>query len=184
MKRVLAVLLMVTPLFGIAAEEGAAKPAGAAEDDFRYSPLQVSFTPAIQIVREQVPIYGLKLNPGAGQNDVVWGADLGLLSREKSVRGLQANLGNYVEDRLTGVQIGLVNGTKNMEGLALGAANWWDGGTVCGTSVGLANRAGTVVGAQIGLYNYCKKMTGVQVGLFNYIADKKIPFYPFLNATW
>jgi len=182
MKRVLAVLLMVAPVFAVAAEEAAAK--APAEPDFAYSAFQVSFSPQIQIVGKQVPIRGLKLNCFAGDSDRVWGADLGLMSREGEMRGLQANFGNYVDGKLLGAQIGVVNGTKDLTGLAIGAANWWEGGTLHGAAIGLANITGEAVGTQIGLFNYAKKMTGAQVGLFNVIADKKIPFYPILNITW
>lgn len=184
MKRVLAALLMVAPVFAVAAEEAAKPEAAAAKPDFTYSVLQVSFTPQIQIVGKEVPIRGLKLNCFAGESDQVWGADLGLMSRESELRGLQANLGNYVDGKLLGVQIGVVNGTKDFTGLAIGGANWWDSGTLHGAAIGLANITGEVVGAQIGVFNYCTKMTGAQVGLINIVADKKIPFYPFLNITW
>jgi hypothetical protein len=170
---------MVTPVFAMAAEVEA--PAAA---DFRWSPAQVSFSPQIQIVGKQVPIYGLKLNVGVGDSDLVWGADLGLLSREGELRGLQANLGNCIETKALGLQLGLVNGAKDFTGLAIGAANWWDTGTLHGAAVGLANITGEVVGAQLGVFNYCKTLTGAQVGLVNVVADKKIPFYPFLNVTW
>ena len=186
MKRVLLASCLLVAVWSLRAQEvPAAAPAAAGEHE--CFPLQIAIwpeAPVIQIVGRDMPVHGLKLNVFSGRNDEVHGLDLGLFSRGNDLRGVQMNAGNYVETKAVGLQVGIVNGTKDLVGVGIGAVNYWDGGTVAGVQIGLANISSTVTGVQIGLFNHCRTMKGVQIGLYNRIETKAIPFFPILNAAW
>lgn len=143
-------------------------------------PLQVSLWPTAQLVCADTPVAGLRLNLLYGDNVVMQGLDLGVVSGSDCCDGIQINAVNWVRDLAMGLQIGLANTMGAAEGLTIGGMNTART-TMTGVQIGILNYAEEAAGLQVGLINSADTMVGLQVGLVNIIRDARVPALPILN---
>ncbi len=143
-------------------------------------PLQVSLWPPVQVVCADTNVAGLRLNLLYGDNVVMQGLDLGVVSGSDCCDGIQINAVNWVRDLALGVQIGLANTMGAAEGLTIGGMNTART-TLTGVQIGILNYAEEAAGLQIGLLNSADTMVGLQIGLVNIIHDARVPALPILN---
>ena len=178
------------------------------------SPLQISFFPPYQLVPVEKDVCGLRLNLPLGENDNIYGLDLGFVGGTNSCNGIMLNLfGNFNMGGSTkGVELaGLINfnigglnltteggsGTRGIELAGCLNLNLGDidgiqiaglantGGEVRGIQVaGLYNGATSVRGIQIGLINVTQELSGLQIGLINYIRESPVPILPVINLKF
>ena len=147
---VLALLVLATPAFAQA------------------KPINIALVTPIQIVPEDEPVSGFRLNLIYGKNSAMTGFDLGIA--------------NHVVGHMKGVQWGWVNMSGSMVGWADGIVNYTTG-EFEGFQWGGVNYAGRINGLQLGLVNYAERANGVQVGLINII--KEGGMFPFMIiANW
>jgi hypothetical protein len=142
-------------------------------------PLQIAFWPPVQVVCPDSDVRGLKLNLPYGDNQLVQGLDVGLVSGSELFGGIQVNLGNWVRDLATGLQVGLANTNGAQEGLSIGLMNRVDT-RLTGMQIGLLNQAEEAGGMQVGLINTADSMVGIQIGLVNVMRDCRVPCMPVL----
>jgi len=152
-----------------------------------WSPIQLSLVNPAQVFAASKRIIGLRLNAVYGVNDTVFGVDVGLAGRARSIVGIQANAFNQSgELRLfssspspvAGVQLGVVNLSLGLHGVQLGAANIGD---VVGVQLGVTNMGGAVglrvgvlhLGAtrgwELGVINIDDEIVGVRTGVLNLV---------------
>ncbi|MBT8373106.1 MAG: hypothetical protein KJO34_19225 [Deltaproteobacteria bacterium] len=159
--------------------------------------LQISFFSPYQLVSAEKDVCGLRLNLPIGENENLYGLDLGLVGvTNNSYNGAMLNIvGNFNAGSSTkGIVAGLINfnigglnlttkgglGTKGIElggflNLNLGdiqgmqIAGLANIGNIDGIQVaGLHNGGIEVRGVQVaGLYNYAESVRGIQIGLIN-----------------
>jgi hypothetical protein len=147
-----------------------------------FTPLQISLAPPAQIVPQDVPVWGLRLN-------VVYGV-------QQRVFGLDAGLFNEVGENLSGIGVGILNiARKDASGFQAGAANTVSGefrglqvafanhneGNLAGAQIGAGNVTQGGFGLQVGVYNHASSLKGVQIGLFNVNENGFLPFFPIFN---
>jgi hypothetical protein len=152
------------------------------------SPLQLSFFSPYQLVPAEKDVCGLRLNLPVGENDNLYGLDLGFVgATNNSYNGIMLNIfGNFNAGGSTkGIELaGLINfnigglnieteGGSGTKGIELAGCLNLNFGDIDGIQVaGLANTGGDVRGIQIaGLCNYGIEVRGIQgAGLYN-VAD-------------
>jgi hypothetical protein len=154
--------------------------------------LQVSISPDVQLVGQDEPVSGLRLNLPYGKNTSFSGLDLGFLSSStQDADALQVNLiGNLVEQNGTGAQVSCLNVVYNsMKGLqigllfndnykfsGIGIAGGFNKYTDEGNGILIAacgNYGEVLKGAQIGLCNIATYSTGLQIGVLNYAKNAR-----------
>ncbi len=143
-------------------------------------PLQLALWPPIQVVCKDSTVQGLKLNLPYGDNELVQGIDLGLISGAECFEGVQVNVVNWVRDLASGIQVGVANNDGAMDGLSVGVGNRVST-TMTGLQVGVMNVAEDAKGLQIGVINVTETMVGLQIGLVNVIREARVPVLPILN---
>jgi len=179
-----------------------------------YSPLQISLFPPYQLVSAEKDVCGLRLNLPVGENENIYGLDLGFVGITKnSYNGIMLNLfGNFSVGSTKGIELaGLINfnlsgpilmteggsGAKGIEIAGCLNLNLGDidgiqiaglantGNEVRGIQIaGLYNGADSVRGIQIGLINVTQKLSGLQIGLINYIRESPVPILPIINLKF
>lgn len=143
-------------------------------------PLQIGIWPPVQTVCPDSDVKGLKLNLPYGDNELVQGLDVGVVSGSELFGGIQVNLANWVRELATGIQVGLVNRNGSLEGLSIGLINAVDR-DFAGLQIGILNQAETAGGVQIGLVNTAESMVGIQIGLVNVMRDCRVPVIPIVS---
>ena len=190
---------LFTFLFSLFTAALCAAPAFAAA----FSPLQIGLgSPDWQLVSEDTPVYGLRLNLPGFFNDTVAGLDLGLLSDDTATfSGLRLNAISYSHDCngiaialfdmaafLNGVQIAPLAVAGNACGLQIGLGT--DAEELHGVQIGLFNgtrhfsSSPSVHGLQLGLVNYAHSLHGLQIGLLNIVPGSPLPVLPLLRASF
>ena len=175
-----------------------AAPASAAA----FSPLQIGLgSPDWQLVSEDTPVIGVRLNLPRSFNDTVAGLDLGLLSDDTTTfSGLRLNAISHSHDCngiaialfdmaafLNGVQIAPLAIAGNACGLQIGLGT--DAKELHGVQIGLFNgtrhfsSSPSVRGLQLGLVNYAHSLHGLQLGLLNIVPSSALPVLPLLRAS-
>ena len=168
-----------------------------------FSPLQIGLgSPDWQLVSEDTPVVGLRLNLPKSFNDTVAGLDLGLLSDDTATfSGLRLNAVSFSHTCngiaialfdmvvfLNGIQIAPIAVAGNASGLQIGLGT--DAEELHGVQIGLFNgtrhfsSSPTVRGLQIGLVNYARSLHGLQIGVLNFVSDSSIPCLPLLRASF
>ena len=186
-------------LFSLFTAALCAAPASAAA----FSPLQIGLgSPDWQLVSEDTPVIGLRLNLPRSFNDTVAGLDLGLLSDDTTTfSGLRLNAISYSHDCngisialfdmavfLNGIQIAPLAIAGNACGLQIGLGT--DAEELRGVQIGLFNgtrhfsRSPTVHGLQIGIVNYARSPHGLQIGLVTIATESDYPCLPLLRASF
>ncbi len=163
------------------------------------SPLQISFTGSYQLVPAEKDVYGLRLNLPVGENDNIYGLDLGFVGITKnSYNGIMLNLfGNFSAGSTKGIELaGLINfnisgpilmteGGSGAKGIQLAGLMNLNLGDIDGIQIaGLFNSAQSVRGIQIGLINVTEELSGLQIGLVNYIRESPVPILPIINLKF
>ena len=185
MKKILLAACILATAAGFAREDGYEL-----DDDYGWSPVGIGFFCPLQLPGYESDIYGLRLNLIYGNNQRVYGIDLGVSGHSRGpVYGLEAQLFNWNEDIVEALQIGAIAnvtmydvnafqiagfanvGHGSMCGLAIaGGINWTD--TMGGMQIaGLANRNNDNSGGfQIaGIVNTTRNTwTGASLGFLNY----------------
>ena len=168
-----------------------------------FSPLQIGLgSPDWQLVSEDTPVIGLRLNLPRSINDTVAGLDLGLLSDDTATfSGLRLNAISYSHD-CNGIAIALFDMAVNLNGTQI--APLAIAGNACGLQIGLGTDAKELRGVQIGLFNgtrhfssspsvhglqlglvnYAHSLHGLQIGLLNIVPDSPLPVLPLLRASF
>ena len=148
------------------------------------SPIQTSLFPPYQLVPAEKDVCGLRLNLPFGENDNIYGLDLGFVGGTRnSCNGIMLNLlGNFnIGGSTKGIELtGLMNfnigglnltteGGSGTKGIQLaGCLNLNLGDIDVIQIAGLANTGGKVRGIQVaGLYNGAASVRGIQIGLIN-----------------
>jgi len=168
-----------------------------------FSPLQIGLgSPDWQLVSEDTPVIGLRLNLPGSFNDTVAGLDLGLLSDDATTfTGLRLNAISHshacngiaialfdMAVFLNGIQIAPLAVAGNACGLQIGLGT--DAKELHGVQIGLFNgtrhlsSSPSVRGLQIGLVNYANSLRGLQIGLLNIVPDSSYPYLPLLRASF
>ncbi|MBQ7251835.1 MAG: hypothetical protein IJS32_04450 [Kiritimatiellae bacterium] len=168
-----------------------------------FSPLQIGLgSPDWQLVSEDTPVIGLRLNLPRSFNDTVAGLDLGILSDDTGTfSGLRLNAVSCshacngiaialfdMNAFLRGIQIAPIAVACNACGLQMGLGT--DAEELHGVQIGLFNgtraisRSPTVHGLQIGIVNCARSLHGVQLGLLNIATDSPLPFLPLLRVSF
>jgi hypothetical protein len=147
------------------------------------SPLQLSICPPVQLVPEDVDVFGLKLNLPYGHNRYVTGIDLGVVGGAERCEAIQVNLFNVVPDRAAGVSVGLFNLMGSTEGVHCALINSMSEEAM-GLQVAILNNARRVTGLQVGVVNRCDSLLGIQIGLANIAMDAPMPFTVLINAAF
>ena len=168
-----------------------------------FSPLQIGLgSPNWQLVSEDTPVIGLRLNLPRSFNDSVAGLDLGILSDDTTTfSGLRLNALAYshacngiaialfdMAVFLNGIQIAPIAVAGNACGLQIGLGT--DAKDLRGVQIGLFNgtrtfsSSPTVHGLQLGLVNYANELHGLQFGLLNFVSGSSIPCLPFLRFSF
>ena len=147
-------LKLSTLLLGI----GVAVCAHAEKDKpFMFSVWPSKYT---QFPSEDYSVYGLRLAPGCGIAESVYGLDVGsLLIANKEMNGVQIS--------------GLYSGAMVVNGLQLGAVNYAGDG-FCGVQLGIVN---------ISLAKE-KQSNKFQLGLVNYMESAAVKCLPFVNMSF
>lgn len=137
MKRLICLIVLLTPLWAQAAER----------------PIQLSLVTPIQIFPPSDSIVGFRFNLLYGRNAAMTGLDLGLVNHTTGqFTGVQFGLAGIAESGFLGWQDNAVNITNGQfEGLQFGAFNYAEHAR--GLQLGLVNYAGTIKGLQIGIVN-------------------------------
>ena len=140
---------------------------GAAYNAEVWSPIALSFAPAVEVPSEGWDVFGLRLNLLVGSHHDVVGLDVGgVASLQNSFGGIQcAGIYSKTDDLFVGFGVSVLNFT----------------GTLQGMQVGLFNTAEELNGLQIGIVNHAYQAQGVQIGLVNLIDDSTLPIMPFVN---
>jgi hypothetical protein len=154
--------------------------------------LQVSITSNVQLVPEDEPVSGLRLNLPYGKNTSMTGLDFGFVTEstqdadalqiavignlvEQNVAGMQIASFNVVGNIMKGVQIGFLFNTDNKFsgiGIAGGFNHYKEEGS--GILISACGNYGEVLnGAQIGLCNIATYSTGLQIGVVNYTKNAR-----------
>jgi len=155
------------------------------------SPLQIGLWPGAQLVPKEQTVCGLRLDLPLGDNDNVWGIDIGVGGRAKTLKGIQIGffgvLDGSEESQSLGIQIAwatMINkgsfagvqagylGNRNegvsFSGLQIaGLVNTNNGANYKGVQLaGLGNVGKDVYGIQLGgiLVNGLEKLYGIQIG--------------------
>ena len=151
-----------------------------------WTPLQLSAFAPVQVFAEGIPVKGLRLNLIYGEQEIVWGVDIGGFNKVTSqLRGIQLGLLNGVSGSLRGAQLGLVNWTNgSFAGFQGGVVNEIDGDG-SGAQLGFANVSGKLTGLQLGFYNRAQWLKGAQIGFINMnVAGQPLHFFPVVNISW
>jgi hypothetical protein len=146
------------------------------------SPIQVSILPGVQLLSQDVPIWGLDLNLIRGSQQTVLGLSVGFMNEVSenlsglglgainlangNATGIQAGAGNAVEGRFRGIQTAILNINE---------------GTLKGAQFGLANATEDGSGLQLGVYNQATSLKGLQIGLLNINKNGFLPVFPIFN---
>lgn len=178
MKKLLPIFLsLFLPLFALSASAAS------------FSPLQIGLgSPDWQLVSEDTPVIGLRLNLPRSFNDTVAGLDLGLLSDDTATfSGLRLNAVSFSQT-CNGIAIALFDMAVFLNGIQIGLGT--DAEELHGVQIGLFNGTRTVSysptvrGLQIGLVNYANSLRGVQLGLLNIDRSSDYPYLPLLRASF
>ena len=173
---------LFTFLFSLFTAALCAAPASAAA----FSPLQIGLNGIYepynrQLVSENTPVYGLRLNFLISCNETVTGLDIGLGSAATTFTGLRLNAISWTDKTTRGVDVSLFClGAEESEfdgiqiaGMALAhhvrgiQAGLLTYGDIRGVQMGLWNTAIDLRGLQIGLVNFSDTSRGLQLGIFN-----------------
>ncbi len=131
------------------------------------SPLQISFLPSYQLVPVEKDVCGLRLNLPVGDNDNIFGLDLGFLGiASESNKGIMLNLiGNVCPTLFSTAN----NGGLGTKGIQVGGLFNLSFGPVQGIQIAGFINFGNMQGIQIaGLFNNTEEMQGIQVAAVNY----------------
>jgi hypothetical protein len=157
----------------------------AASQSPTFSPFQGSIAPGVQIFREDVPIWGLRINLFYGVQQTVFGLDTGLMNNvSENLSGIGVGFVNRADKEATGLQAAATNAVSGrFRGLQVAVANM-NGGDLEGAQFGALNVAEEGFGLQVGLCNSASSMKGVQLGLININKNGFLPFFPGINIGW
>jgi hypothetical protein len=135
-------------------------------------PIQLSLFAPVQVVNENDPITGIRLNLLYGRNVYVKGLDWGLVNHTTTgvTQGVQFGFVGIVDADFFGWQDNVVNITKgHFEGF-----QW-----------GFVNYANDATGFQLGIVNYARSIRGLQIGLVNIIKQGgQFPVFPIVNWSF
>ena len=184
-----AIVLAAAPC--LATEQEEAKPAP--EEKPGFTPVQLALWRPVQIFAAKRDVYGLRVDIGLGDNDHVFGLDIGIVNLSNEAAGLEIGAINYADDGFAGLQVsGLgnwVSGGGKMYGLQLAPLNFagnawgfqvgvlnfvWElfgRGRARGFQIGALSFADVVVGAQLGAIELTGELNGMQVGAVNVAQD-------------
>jgi hypothetical protein len=164
--------------------------------------------PFLQAPSSETAIKGIRINPGWGAHDVVYGLDfglggntttkdfvgLGLAGGFNHTQGnativlLQMALGaniNSGKANIGGLQFSILGnyspGETNVYGVQFSGVGNFGKNNIYGMQIGVYNVAESVYGFQIGIVNKAKNLHGVQIGLANF-NESGIPFLPIINV--
>lgn len=146
------------------------------------APVQIALVDPAQIVKNDQPVTGVRLNLIYGKNSKMTGLELGLVNHTTGEQtGLTYGLVSYVEGPFTGWQNDVICiADQRFLGLQSGAFNMSRDGH--GVQLGFVNVTDRMSGVQIGIVNYTKVMDkGLQIGIGNIITEDGIPFLPIVN---
>ena len=157
------------PLFTILYSLFTAALCAASASAAAFSPLQIGLgSPDWQLVSEDTPVYGLRLNLPGSFNDTVAGLDLGLLSDDATT--------------FTGLRLNAVSYSHTCNGIAIALFDM--AAFLNGVQIAPLAIAGNACGLQIGLGTDARELHGVQIGLLNIVPDSPLPILPLLRASF
>ena len=121
------------------------------------TPFQLALLNPLQIFSPETPVRGLRINVLSGEQESVWGLDVGLAQRTTS--------------DMRGLQLGLVNLNKDFWGVQQGLVNWSDGDFSGIQSSYIASRVGG-------------NFTGLQMGIFANVVGGSLDGVQLSPISW
>jgi hypothetical protein len=174
-------------------EEEGKKPEEQQEEKPGFTPFQLALFRPAQIFSAKRDVYGLRIDVLLGDNDHVYGLDVGIVNLSNESAGLAIGAVNFAEDGFAGLQLAALsnwvtsaggmqglqlaplNFTGNAWGLQIGALNFvWElfgKGRARGFQIGALSYADVVIGAQLGAVGLADELDGLQLGVVNVASD-------------
>ena len=174
-------VLSPRPLFAFLFSLFTAALCAASASATEFSPLQIGLNGIYepfnrQLVSENTPVYGLRLNLLISYNEFVTGLDIGLGSAATTFTGLRLNAISWTDKTTRGVDVSLFClGAEESEFDGIQIAGMVLAHHVRGIQAGLLTY-GDIRGVQMGLWNTAIDLRGLQIGLVNFIDNPDAPF--------